>query len=204
VEDPKIWNFTRLKIAFEAIPEDFKKNHPCVKTTPAVLRQWFVEHGRNLPMPGGGMAPQQVAPQQQQVQPQAQQQFNNFPPQQTPQQNFDQYQQPDPGLMDGGMMGGMMGNMMGGALMGGMGGFAYDMGGMMGDPNELMQMTRGKYNQIKERFQERDLELKQAHLQIQLMQLQIEKLESENRALKEGQMMGQPRQRRDTSSLFDL
>jgi hypothetical protein len=29
----------------------------------------------------------------------------------------------------------------------------------------------GKFNQIKERFQERDLELKQAHLQIQLMQV---------------------------------
>jgi len=58
-----------------------------------------------------------------------------------------------------------------------------------------------RYEQIKQRFNERDLELKQTHLQIQLMQLQIEKLEAENTRLKT-QLYGGGTVRRLTGNLF--
>merc|ERR1719273_2820291 len=99
--------------------------------------------------------------------------------------------QHDPPGMGMGMGMGMDGGM------GGMGGM-----GMMGGMSDTITIPRARYLQIKERFNERDLELKQAHLQIQLMQLQLEKLEAENKMLKQTSMGSVVR--RNTGNLFDL
>merc|ERR1719397_159485 len=69
------------------------------------------------------------------------------------------------------------------------------------DNATMVNIPRQRFMQIRERFNERDLELKQAHLQIQLMQLQLEKLEAENRLLKN---MNGVHLRRNTEILFNL
>jgi len=228
VDDPAAWNFTKLKIAFEAIPEIFKKENPCVKMMPKVLRQWFTEYGPKLGAACGiSAAP---PPQQQQQQPDMQQQGmqqqqqgmqqqfdqmnmqqQGMPQQQMMQQPPQQFDQQGMGMQQQGMgMQPPMDNMGMGMQQQGMMNTMGGMGGMGGgfdpsqDPNAMMSMPYAKYNQIKERFNERDLELKQAHLQIQLMQLQIEKLEAENKMLKDNQWSGGGRQRANTENLFDM
>jgi len=207
-EDKALWNFSKLKQAYEKVPEKIKKNNPAFKKTPKILRQWFTENAGLLdlaPVGGGGAAGKQ----------QQQQQINGggegcVQPEnlscQVGYNNTWNMEGPGEGRMPMGVM--QMGPDMG--MMPGMEMGYGDMGtgiGMGMDPTgyqdnaTMVNIPRQRFMQIRERFNERDLELKQAHLQIQLMQLQLEKLEAENRLLKN---MNGVHLRRNTEILFNL
>jgi len=201
-QDKSTWTYSRLKQAFEMVPELIKKKHKLKKMSPIILRTWFRDNANNL---HGATLHQEQNIEQQQYHPAAPQ-FGSpevggqlYPNSGEGQSDF------DGGPFNSLSVTGQFDDNSGGVE--GIFNFLGEVEGQhdldrVGGMDRMISLPPQRVFEIKQRFKEKNLELKQAYLQIQLMQLQIEKLETDLKTIKHNG--GLPGVRRNTTALLNL